>query len=43
MGSQMVGIFLTSGDPYRSKVKVKPKNFEVEYLEIKTVRDRECQ
>ena len=39
MGFQMVKIFLTSGDPKRSKVKVNPENIEVQYLE--TVRDRE--
>ena len=33
MGFKMVKIFLTSGDPWRSKVKAKPYKFDVEYLE----------
>ena len=33
LGFRMVKIYLTSGDFCRLKVEVKPKNFEVEYLQ----------
>ena len=32
MGFRIVKIFLTPGDLQRSKVKVKPSNFEAKYL-----------
>ena len=33
MDFEMERIFLTSGDPWRSKVKAKPYKFDVEHLE----------